>query len=477
VSFHLHDTLRRKKVRFEVLDPGKARLYHCGPTVYSEAHIGNFRTFLFTDVLRRWLELSGYQVTQVMNITDVGHLRDDDPEAGADKMEEAARKEKLDPWRIAEKYTALFMADIDRLGMQRAHHYPRATTYVPQMLAQIERLVQRGHAYRAGGAVYYDVTSFPAYGQLSGNRGDDLIAGARVAVLEEKRDARDFALWKSDPHHLMQWDSPYGRGFPGWHIECSAMSQSLLGETLDIHTGGEDNIFPHHECEIAQAEGATGKPFARHWMHSRHLLVDGGKMSKSIGNLYTVGQLEQMGHPPVAVRLALLRSHYRQVLNFTLDGLREAAAMVRRVRLFADAMRAAADGAEPGPPPDWLLAAGRRFEQSLDDDLNTSGALDGLFTLLNEAHRASAKGPVAAAALATLQRFDRVFGLLEVQGAQHDEMDAEVDDLIRRRTAARAAKDWGAADAIRDRLAALGIELFDGKDGKVHWRRTQAPAG
>ncbi len=481
MSFQLHDTLKRQKVTFEPLKPGQVAMYNCGPTVYSPAHIGNFRSFLFADVLRRWLEVSGYEVTQVMNITDVGHLRDDDPEAGADKMEEASRKEQLDPWKIAEKYTALFMEDLERLGMQRAHQYPRATDHIPQMIAQIQALIASDHAYEANGAVYFSVSSFPAYGQLSGNTGDDLIAGARVAVAAEKRDPRDFALWKRDPHHLMQWESPFGRGFPGWHIECSAMGQSLLGETIDIHTGGEDNIFPHHECEIAQAEGATGKPFVRHWMHARHLMLDGGKMSKSLGNLYTISQLEEMGHSATAVRFALLRSQYRTVLNFTLGGLKEAATAVRRLRLFEEEMLEASQGAEQadslGPTPDWLKDAVQRFDSSMDDDLNTSGALDGVFTLLNEAHRRTLSAAEAAQALAALRRFDRVLGVLAPANADSStdaDADARVEDLIRRRSEAREAKDWATADAVRDELAELGIELLDGKQGKVRWRRIQA---
>ena len=233
-------------------------MYHCGPTVYSQAHIGNFRAFIFADVLRRWFELSGYDVRQVMNLTDVGHLRDDDPERGEDKMAVAAEREKLDPWQIAQKYIDLFFADVDRLRIRRADAYPRATEYIDEMLGIIAKLVETGHAYQREGNVYFEVATFPPYGRLSGNTGDDLVAGARVAVLDEKKDPRDFALWKHDPHHIMQWDSAFSRGFPGWHIECSAMSRALLGDELDIHTGGEDNIFPHHECEIAQSECVHG---------------------------------------------------------------------------------------------------------------------------------------------------------------------------------------------------------------------------
>jgi len=466
----LHNTLTRRKEPFVPVSPGRVRMYNCGPTVYSPAHIGNFRSFLFADVLRRWLEVSGHAVTQVMNITDVGHARDDDPDFGEDKLDAAARREKLDPLAIADKYAALFLTDLDKLGIQRAHHHPRATQYIPQMIAIIQRLIETGHAYVAGHDVYYSVPSFPAYGRLSGNTGDDLVAGARVEVREEKRDPRDFALWKSDPHHLMQWDSPWGKGFPGWHIECSAMSRALLGEgTLDIHTGGEDNVFPHHECEIAQSEGAFGQTFVKYWLHARFLQVDGGKMSKSLGNLYTVGQLEELGHAPVAVRFALVRGHYRQVLNFTMDGLRQAAADVRRLRLFAEAMaEAAAGAAPPAAAPAWLTEAVGKFDAAMDDDLNLSAALDGVFSLLGEANRHAARGAEAAAALATLLRFDRVLGVLPAAPAT---LDAEVEALIAQRDAARAARDWKTADALRARLADMGIELLDGKQG-ARWRRT-----
>jgi cysteinyl-tRNA synthetase len=469
----LHNTLTRKKEPFVPVSPGKVRMYNCGPTVYSPAHIGNFRSFLFADVLRRWMEVSGLQVAQVMNITDVGHMRDD-ADVGEDKLDAAARQERLEPLAIADKYATLFLQDLDKLGIQRAQHYPRATQYIPQMIAIIERLIASGHAYVAGHDVYYSVESFPAYGKLSGNTGEDLVAGARVEVREAKRDPRDFALWKSDSHHLMQWDSPWGRGFPGWHIECSAMSRALLGEgTLDIHTGGEDNIFPHHECEIAQSEGAFAQPFVRYWMHARFLQVDGGKMSKSLGNLYTVGQLEELGHPPIAVRFALIRSHYRQVLNFTLDGLRQSAADVRRLRLFAaELVDSSARGSPTAEPPSWVREATAKFDAGMNDDLNLSAALDGVFSLLNDANRVKARGDDAAAALAALRRMDRVLGLLEQAPAS---VDAEVEALIAARNAARAARDFSTADSLRAKLAKMGVELLDGKDG-VKWRRTGVKA-
>ncbi|HZL98977.1 MAG TPA: cysteine--tRNA ligase, partial [Planctomycetota bacterium] len=479
----LHNTLTRRKEAFEPVAPPRVRMYNCGPTVYGRAHIGNFRAFLLADLLRRWLELRGYAVAQVMNITDVGHVRDDDPDstdAAADKMVAAARKERLDPWAIAEKYTALFFQDLDALGIRRAHHYPRATQHIPQMLAIIERLIETGHAYRVDGNVYYSVAAFPAYGRLSGNTGDELLAGARVEVNEQKRDPRDFALWKTDPHHLMQWDSPFGRGFPGWHIECSAMSRALLGEgTLDIHTGGEDNVFPHHECEIAQSEGAFGVPFVKYWVHTRFLQVDGGKMSKSLGNLYTLDDTSARGFSPAALRFLLIRGHYRQVINFTWEALEQSAAAVRRLRLFAAELEEAAGGAAPVAPagagtgtPAWLTEAVVRFDEGLDDDLNVSAALDGVFSLLNEANRARPTGAAAAAALAALRRFDQVLGVLEVAP---ESIDAEVEGLIAQRNAARARKDFAAADAIRRQLAGRGIELLDGKEG-VKWRRTGVKA-
>jgi len=470
VTLVVFNSFTRKKEAFEPITPGKVRMYNCGPTVYGHAHIGNFRAFLFTDVLRRWLELSGYEVHQVMNITDVGHARDDDPDSADDKMDAAARKEQLDPWQIAAKYTELFLKDVEALGMQPAHHYPRATDYIPQMTAMIERLIETGHAYRVDGNVYFSVASFPAYGKLSGNTPEDLLAGARIDVNAEKRDPRDFALWKTDAHHIMQWDSPFGRGFPGWHIECSAMSRELLGEgTLDIHTGGEDNVFPHHECEIAQSEGAFDQQFVKYWLHTRFLQVDGGKMSKSLGNLYTVDQLAEMGHAPVALRFLLLRGHYRQVLNFTFEGLEQSAAAVRRLRLFdAEMGEAAGDASAPDTPPAWVTNAVTKFDEGLNDDLNVSVALDGVFSLMSEANRAKAAGPDAAAARAALHRFDKVLAVLE---HEPDLLDADIEALIDKRTAARTARDFATSDAIRDQLAAEGIELLDSKDG-VKWRRT-----
>ena len=296
MTLHVYNTLTNQKEEFTPLEPGRVRMYNCGPTVYSRVHIGNLRAFLFADLLRRWLEFEGYQVTQVMNITDVGHLTDD-ADDGEDKLQKQAEKDGLDPMEIARAQSVLFFGDLEKLGCKRAAVYPKATDHITQMLSMIGALIEKGFAYQVGENVYFEVAKFPEYGKLSGNRVEALDAGSRIEVLDEKRSPADFALWKSDPKHLMKWESRYGdHGFPGWHIECSAMAREHLGDQIDIHTGGEDNVFPHHECEIAQTEAFTGEPFAKYWMHTKFLQVDGGKMSKSLGNVYTLDDVEERGY-------------------------------------------------------------------------------------------------------------------------------------------------------------------------------------
>jgi cysteinyl-tRNA synthetase len=317
MAFQVFDSLSKEKRVFEPLEPGVVRMYNCGPTVYGRVHVGNLRTFLFADTLRRWLEVRGYEVRQVMNITDVGHLLDDADE-GEDKIEAQARREKRDPWEISRGFTELFLADVRALGLLEPRARPKASEHVGEMLEIIEGLIAKGYAYEVGGDVYYEVAKFPRYGRLSGNSVAELEAGARIEVRGEKRHPADFALWKSDPKHLMKWESRFGPdGFPGWHIECSAMARKHLGDVLDLHTGGEDNVFPHHECEIAQSEAFTGKPFARYWMHSKFLQVDGGKMSKRLGNVWNLDDVKKRGFAPRVLRFALIRGHYRGPLNFT----------------------------------------------------------------------------------------------------------------------------------------------------------------
>jgi cysteinyl-tRNA synthetase len=519
--------------------PAPVLFYSCGPTVYDDAHIGNFRSFLNADVLRRTLELLGHRVRHVMNITDVGHMTDDEDAdgGGEDKMAVAGRRiaeakksgtlppgaeiDPGDPHAIASFYADRFLEDARTLGLkvaleeealQRAagarggsgsaggSHappatlMPRPTRCIPQMIAMIERLIGRGHAYvAADGAVYFDVRSFPAYGRLSGNTLDQLREGAgeRISAVHQavKRHPADFMLWKPDPRHLMRWPSPWGEGYPGWHIECSAMAALLLGEEIDIHSGGEDNIFPHHECEVAQSCCASGRPvFARFWFHTRYLQVEGQKMSKSKGNFFTARDLFAKGVTPAALRLELVRTHYRSNSNFTMQGLADCQRMIDRwsrahaqlveraaARVGAGAPTASALGDEtrPAGPLERGLAA---FTEALCDDLNVARAI----AALNEAVGAPAAEHAAADALrelASLLAMDSVLGVLgrnaPVAGAApaaDPAFVARVEALLARRAAARAAKDWAASDAVRGELAALGVTVKDGPQGQT-WTR------
>jgi cysteinyl-tRNA synthetase len=485
MAIQFFNTLTNRKEPFEPLEPGRVHMYHCGPTVYDYAHIGNFRSFLLADLLRRYLEYRGFSVTQVMNLTDVGHIRDDADE-GEDKLEARAKREKKDPWALAEHYIRAFFEDLDVMGVHRAHRYPRATEHIPEMIRQIEQLIERGHAYEIQGAVYFDVSSFPRYGALSGNTLDSLRAGHRIDPHPDKRNPFDFALWKSDPHHIMKWDSPWGPdGFPGWHIECSAMGMKYLGDTFDIHTGGEDNKFPHHECEIAQAEGATGHPFVRVWMHVRHLLVDGEKMSKSKGNFFTIRDLLAKGYAGRVIRYAILATHYRAPMNFTLDGLEAARRTLERIDIFRASL---ADPRPEGDTPETAAridAAREAFTAALDDDLNISPALAALHELIGDLNKRELKAGDARRAAAFLEEVDAVVGLSATPGQLSGTAtigitpggtlteapdDAEVERLVQERLAARARRDFARADAIRDELKARGIILEDRPDG-TRWRR------
>src|SRR5688572_29465254 len=369
MPFTLYDTRQKSLVPFEPRREGVVSIYNCGPTVYSTSHIGNFRTFLFADLLRRYFEWRGYEVTQIMNITDVGHLTEDDraDAGGEDKLQKTARALGWDPYRVARHFEEQFHADRKALNIQDAHHYPRATEHVCDMLVQIQQLLDRGHAYIPEGTaeVYYDIGSHPDYGKLSGKSLEHLRAGARAEANEHKRHPAAFALWKVDAGHLMQWDphadqlwshfdggrplidSRIGKGFPGWHIECSAMSARYLGREFDLHTGGEDNMFPHHECEIAQAKGASPGEFAKHWMHNRFLLVNGAKMSKSAGTLLTLADVVERGFNGTELRYLLLTNHYRQPLNFTFEGLSAARSSIQRLQNVRGMLAERAQGAEP----------------------------------------------------------------------------------------------------------------------------------
>lgn len=472
MTFHLYNSLTKKKEVFESLEPGKVRMYNCGPTVYSRAHIGNLRSFLFADILRRWLEHLGYQVLQVMNITDVGHLTDDEADEGEDKIEAQARREQKDPWQISAEYARVFLEDLQALGVRPAMAYPRATEHIDDMVAMIEGLLEKGVAYRVGDEVYYDVHRFPEYGKLSGNRIEDLEAGARVEVDEKKRHPADFLLWKSDPHHLMKWKTRFGpHGFPGWHIECSAMAMRLLGEQIDIHTGGEDNVFPHHECEIAQSEALTGKPFARFWAHAKFLQVDGGKMSKRLGNVYTLADVREHGYTPRELRYTLIRGHYRQPLNFTWQIMGESRRQLEKLEDLVQRLRRIRDGREGADDAaaglEGVANARAEFEAAMNDDLNVPRALATLFVLRDEAVAGRLGGRAAEQGLAFLETAHDVLGVLDLS---EQELEEEVEDLIRRREQARADKDWAEADRIRDELGRRGIVLEDTPAGTT-WRR------
>lgn len=464
----VHNTLFKSKQDFVPLAEGKVKMYHCGPTVYNYATIGNFRSFMLADLLRRYFDYKGYEITQVMNLTDVGHMTSDADE-GEDKLEKSAREQKKDPLRVAEFYAQAFFEDIDDLRIVRAHHYPKATEHIPEMIELIRKLLDRGHAYISGDNIYYDLSTFPEYGQLSGNTLDRLQAGARIEINPEKKGPFDFALWKSDPKHIMQWDSPWGRGFPGWHIECSAMSMKYLGNTLDIHTGGEDNIFPHHECEIAQSEGATGEKFVRYWMHARFLLVDGKKMSKSLGNFYTLRDLQERGQENLAIRYLLLSTSYRQPLNFTFDAVGAAGEAVRRMKDFVLRMaEAQGEGTSP-ETSDSISKARAAFEEGLDDDLNMSAALGAIFDFMHEINKLDVSRQDAQAVRSAMMDFNRVLGVIELEEEQG--LEEEIERLIQERQEARKARDFEKADSIRNALLARGIILEDTAQG-VRWKKS-----
>jgi cysteinyl-tRNA synthetase len=477
-GFRFHDSLTRAVRDFRSIEEERSgkklvRMYNCGPTVYADQQIGNYRSYTCWDVLRRALQLGGYEVRQVINITDVGHLTDDDlaDATGEDKLEGAARREKLDAWGIARKYEARYFADRRKLNMLEPEYWPRATEHIAEMIAHIEELIRRGFAYATpAGNVYFEVAKFPGYGKLSGNRVEALDAGARVEVLPEKRAPEDFALWKRDAKHQMKWDAPWGEGFPGWHIECSAMSRKYLGDELDIHTGGEDNAFPHHECEIAQSEAVTGKTFVRFWLHTRFLMVDGAKMGKSKGNWYLLDDVEKRGHSMRVLRYFLLSAHYRAPINFTWDALEGAKGAVESLDAMVRGVVEAPDAADRAEVAQACDRAGAAFLAALQDDLNVSAALAAVFEFRGFVNRSGPFSPGDARRVRErIAGFDSVLGLglLDQAGGGAD---AEIDRLVAERQAARKSKDFARADAIRKELDAKGIVLEDTPQG-VRWFR------
>ena len=472
MALRIYNTLTRKKEEFVPLTPGRVGIYVCGVTVYDFSHVGHARSALVFDMIRRYLIFRGYQVRFVRNFTDVD-----------DKIIQRAQREGVTAQEVSERYVAAEREDMAALGVLAPDVYAKATDHIPQMIVLIERLVATGLAYPMEGDVYFEVARFPAYGRLSGKNLHDLVAGARVDVDERKRDPRDFVLWKGAKPGEPSWPSPWGPGRPGWHIECSAMAIQYLGETFDLHGGGEDLIFPHHECEIAQAEGVTGKPFVRYWLHNGLLNLGAEKMSKSLGNTLTIRELLKR-HDPDAMRLYLLGAHYRHPLDFAEERIAESARALTRLRALQDEADRLASRGTPGPGPDGGLldeaAAHRaRFEAAMDDDFNAPQALGVLFDLarvLQGARERVAQGITGVGAfllgVGELVSLARVLGLLESarkEAAVEPQLKARIESLVYLRQEARRQRDFAEADRLREELARLGVILEDTRDG-TSWK-------
>ena len=476
-EIRFHDTMSGQTEPFVPLAPGEVRVYTCGPTVYDFAHIGNFRTFVFQDVLRRYLKSKGFRVLQVMNLTDVD-----------DRIIQKAAAAGVSIREYTDKYIQAFLDDRRALNLELPEYIARATEHIDDMVKLIQRLTEKGFTYTSEGSTYYRIAKFPAYGKLSKIDVAGMQTGARVDMDRyDKDNARDFALWKAPKPGEHFWETPIGPGRPGWHIECAAMALKYLGDTLDIHSGGVDLTFPHHENEIAESEAATGKTFVRYWLHAEHLLVDHEKMSKSLGNFATLRELFAHGHKPSSIRFLLASVPYRRQLNFTPESLQGAASSVERLRNFVARLRTEKfpDGTSPAIA-ERAAKAREEFDRGLADDLNTAQALAAVFDLVREANIAMDRGEFrqgdAAPVLAVMDMFDAIFAVLRdddaeklralgiVQGAA-ELSDAEIESLVAERQAARKRRDFAASDRIRGELAERGVILEDSRDGGVRWKR------
>jgi cysteinyl-tRNA synthetase len=475
-EIHLHNTLTGRLEPLTPVHPGEVRMYTCGPTVYAFAHIGNFRTFMFQDILRRFLRSQGYRVLQVMNVTDVD-----------DRIIRAAAAAGVDIRDYTEKYIQGFLEDMDALHLETPEEVVRATDHIDDMVALIERLQQKGLTYTSDGSIYFRISKFPSYGKLSKIDVTGMQTGTRVDVDQyEKDDVRDFALWKAPKPGEHFWETPIGPGRPGWHIECSAMAMKYLGDTLDIHTGGVDLAFPHHENEIAQSEGATGHPFVRMWLHAEHLIIEGQKMSKSLGNFYTLRDLFAKGHKPSTIRYLLLSVPYRRQLNFTEDGLTQARASVERLRNFVTRLRAAQFSAGSNPEIQKRIEkAETDFDAALADDINTAVALAAIFDLVRDLNTAMDQRTFlqqdAPRALAAMEKFDATLALLNdddedklqklgLARAKERMSARQIEALIEERAAAKRRREFKRSDEIRQQLIDSGILVEDMKDGTVRWK-------
>jgi cysteinyl-tRNA synthetase len=491
MTLKLYNTLSRKVEVFEPLAAGKVGMYVCGPTVYGHAHLGHAKSYVSFDIVVRYLRYLGLSVTYVQNITDVGHLTDDADE-GEDKLAVAARKEKKHPMALAEYYTKSYFEDMDALNCVRPDISPRASGHIPEQIELVQTLLDKGYAYEVKGSVYFDVSKFGGYGKLSGRNIEDMQAGARVEVSADKKHPADFALWKkAEPNHIMQWNSPWGRGYPGWHLECSVMSMKYLGRTIDIHGGGIENQFPHHECEIAQAEAANDVPFVRFWLHNNMVTVNGQKMGKSLNNFITLKQLFAGEHEllsrkydPLAVRQLILQSHYRSPIDFSDDALAAAQSGYDKISDAVKTLRKRIETAPEGGIDEGIsnqiAELKAKFEAAMNEDLNTAVALSVIFELVKYTNALLNDDKTSRE---TLVAFDGLFaklgdGVLGIVKDQYDSgaatdaklLDHLVRAMIQQRQQARANKDFAAADGIRDKLAEFGIVLEDKPDGTT-WRR------
>lgn len=461
MDIYIYNTLIRKKELFEPLDSQEIRMYSCGPTVYKNATIGNMRTNIFQDVLRRMLRYNGYKIKHVMNITDVGHLVSDGDE-GEDKMLKSAREEHKTPLEIAEHYTKLFFEDLKSLNVETPEIVCKATEHIKEMLEYVEKLMEKGYAYETSTAIYFDISKLDKYPILSNLDINEQKAGARVDIDPEKRNPYDFALWiKAPENHVMKWDSPWGPSYPGWHIECSAMGRKYLGEQFDIHTGGIDLIPTHHENEIAQSKGACGKIPARYWMHGEYLLINGGKMSKSLGNVYLVKDIIEKGYEPLAYRLFCYSSHYRNKLNFTWEGIESAEKSLIRLR---NSYQANLQGKDELTEEDkkQLAQIEDNFHKAINDDLNMPLAMSYVWELAK-----FEKKNLEVAKL--LAKFDTVLGLKidEKNQEKSVEIPQEIQELLEQRNMVRENKDWAKSDELRDLIAQKGYIVKDTKQGQT----------
>lgn len=478
MSLKIYNVVTRQKEEFVPLTPGKVNMYVCGPTVYDYSHIGHGKTYIGFDVVTRYLRYSGYDVLYVQNITDVGHMLD----TGEDRILRKARQTSSLPMQIVETYMRDYFADMDALGVRRPDISPRASGHIPEQIAIVQELIAKGHAYEVDGSVYFDVSSYPAYGKLSGRVVEELEEGTRVSVREEKKHPADFALWKkAEPEHILRWNSPWGEGFPGWHIECSAMATKYLGTTFDIHGGGIDNIFPHNECEIAQSEAATGETFARYWMLTGSLTLDGVKMSKSLGNTLTVKEALKRWRPE-AIRTFILSSHYSNPIDFSDEAIEAALKGWQRiwgaVSLTREQLRQAADGPANEEIATALTGFKQAFIDKMDDDFNAPAALGVLQEMTRQVNTwLNEQGPHSKGTLNAIDALYRelggeVLGIVPDQvqaGANAEREDGLIRLLIELRAQARANKDWKTSDVVRDQLKALGVVLEDRADGTI-WK-------